>query len=137
MRAELSYLGNSLVIDSFKHYPRDKEVGNPNNSVFKLYINSSFFSGVAPCEYDIDKFKLFAVELDELYRFERKTVVLADIGYGSKVTFYMDRRGILEVSGTIYGERAEHTLTFAFKADQSVLPSFISEVSAITANRWA
>lgn len=135
MTAELKYLDSSLVIEGFRHYPHEKEIDNPHNSIFRLHVASGGFTGIAPCEYDLDKFKLFVSELEELYRFERKTVVLAEIGYGSKVTFYMDRRGILEVSGTIYGERAEHSLTFSFTADQSVLLSFISELSAITAKK--
>lgn len=135
MRAELRYLGNSLVIDGFRHYPQEAAIGNPHNSSFNLRVASNSFAGTAPCEYDINKFKVFVAELEELYRFERKTVVLFDIGYGSKVTFYMDRRGILKVDGTIFGERAEHSLTFTFEGDQTALPPFIAELSAIVANR--
>lgn len=137
MRAELRYLANILVIDNFRHYPQRKEIGNPYNTLFKLYITSDGFTGIAPCEYDIDKFKTFVAELEELNRYERKNVELHEGGYGSTVNFYMDRTGELIVSGTIFGEAAEHKLTFVFHADQNALTAFINQLTDNIAKKYS
>lgn len=127
MKAELLYLGNSIVIDDFRVYPNEVKRGNPYNTTFRLLVvsGSGAFSGVGECEYDIKKFRQFVCELQELYDFQRKTVELCDICYGSKVLFELNKTGSLEIRGTVYADAKEHSLTFTFLADQSVLSSFI------------
>ena len=64
----------------------------------------------------------------ELYDFKISEVVFSDICYGSKITFSMKKNGTLTVSGNVFGKAAEHSLTFTFEADQTVIPTFVNGI---------
>lgn len=123
--AELKYGENLLAIENFETHAIEEERGNPYNTAFDIRICSGAFSGYAGCEYDIKQFRVFVEELREMYDFKRSIVELSEICYGSRVTFTMSKTGQIEVSGELYGEAKEHSLTFVFSADQSSLLPFI------------
>ena len=123
--AELKYGENLMSIENFETYIREAERGNPYNTTFDIRVCSGAFSGYAGCEYDIKQFRVFVAELREMYNFNRSSVELSDICYGSTVKFSMMKTGKIEVSGEIYGEAKEHSLTFIFAADQTSLLPFL------------
>ena len=126
--AKLIYEDNYLMINNFIYHQQDIYY----NTSFDLEIRSGSFSGVAPCEYDIKKFRKFAEELLEMYDFKKQIVMFNEICYGSNVKFEADKTGHITVSGEIFGEAMEHSLKFSFMIDQSVLDKFISELQNIT-----
>ena len=126
--AKLIYEDNYLMINNFIYHQQDIYY----NTSFDLEIRSGSFSGVAPCEYDIKKFRKFAEELLEMYDFKKQIVMFNEICYGSNAKFEADKTGHITVSGEIFGEAMEHSLKFSFMIDQSVLDKFISELQNIT-----
>ena len=126
--AKLIYEDNYLMINNLIYHQQDIYY----NTSFDLEIRSGSFSGVAPCEYDIKKFRKFAEELLEMYDFKKQIVMFNEICYGSNAKFEADKTGHITVSGEIFGEAMEHSLKFSFMIDQSVLDKFISELQNIT-----
>ncbi len=124
--AELRYGENLVAIEYFNFHKDDADAGNPYNTTFGMKVISGAFQGYASCEYDIKDFRTFLDQLCELYAFQRDRVVLSEICYGSNVTLSMDRTGHVKVEGLIFDNAMEQSLTFAFEADQSTLPPFIS-----------
>lgn len=124
--AELRYGENYLAIEECVFYCEDANKGYPCNATFGMKVISGAFQGYASCEYDIKDFRIFLDQLCELYAFQRDRVVLSEICYGSNVTLSMDRTGHVKVEGLIFDDEMEQSLTFAFEADQSTLPPFIS-----------
>jgi hypothetical protein len=53
---------------------------------------------------------------------------MVEIGLGSTVVFRMDNLGHIDISGVIYGEAKEQSLTFAFEIGQTALYNFIGEL---------
>ena len=129
--AELKYGKNLLAIENFETHISEVERGNPYNTTFDIRVCSGAFGGYAGCEYDIKQFRVFVGELREMYDFKRSSVDLSDICYGSRVTFTMSKTGQIDVSGEIYGEAKEHSLTFVFSADQSSLLPFIEALETM------
>ena len=124
--AELRYGEKLVAIEDFNFYKDDADAGNPYNTTFGMKVISGAFQGYASCEYDIKDFRIFVDQLCELYDFQRDRVVLSEICYGSNVTLSMDKAGHVKVEGLIFDNAMEQSLTFAFEADQSALPPFIS-----------
>ena len=122
--AKLIYGDNHLIINNFVYHQKDIYY----NTSFDLEVRSGYFSGVAPCEYDMKEFRRFVQELLEMYNFKKQIVVLNDICYGSNVKFEADKTGHITVSGEIFGKAMEHSLKFSFVADQFVLKQFISQL---------
>ena len=131
--AELKYGENLMSIENFETYTGEVERGNPYNTTFVIRVCSGVFSGYAGCEYDIKQFRVFVAELHEMYRFKRSSVELSEICYGSTVHFSMNKTGKIEVSGEIYGEAKEHSLTFVFVADQTSLLPFVEALERMIA----
>ena len=129
--AELKYGENLFAIENFKTHINEAERGNPYNTTFGIRICSGAFSGYAGCEYDIKQFRVFIEELRKMYDFKRSIVELSEICYGSRVTITMSKTGQIDVSGEIYGEAKEHSLTFVFSADQSSLLPFIEALETM------
>lgn len=102
--------------------------GNPYNTTFSIVVHSGGFCGIAPCEYDIKEFMVFAADLHRLYDFRIDKVWLQDLCYGSEILFAMDRTGHIAVSGKIFGDCMIHTLEFCFDGDQTVLKSFLEAI---------
>ena len=126
--ATIRYNENLFSIEYFKTYPNEVERGNPYNTTFSIRVVSGAFCGYASCEYDIKEFSRFVNEMEEIYSFKRSKAELNDICYGSKVVFEADKIGHLEISGEIFGEAAEQSLVFRFKADQTCLKDFIQTI---------
>ena len=124
--AELRYGENLVAIEDFNFHKDDADAGNPYNTTFGIRVVSGAVQGYASCEYDIKDFRIFVDQLCELYAFQRDHVVLSEICYGSHVTLSMDKVGHVKVAGLIFDNAMEQSLTFAFEADQSTLPPFIS-----------
>ena len=122
--AKLCFGDNFLIIKDFICHQQDIYY----NTSFNLEVKSGFFSGTAPCEYDIKEFRHFVSELYQMYDFKKQNVELNDICYGSKVVFNADKTGHINVSGEIFGKAMRHALKFSFNIDQSVLKQFISEL---------
>lgn len=124
--AELRYGENLVAIEDFNFHKDDADAGTPYNTTFGIRVVSGAFQGYASCEYDIKDFRIFVDQLCELYAFQRDRVVLSEICYGSHVMLSMDKVGHVKVAGLIFDNAMEQSLTFAFEADQSTLPPFIS-----------
>ena len=117
---------NFVAIEDFNFHKDDADAENPYNTTFGIRVVSGAFQGYASCEYDIKDFRIFVDQLCELYAFQRDRVVLSEICYGSNITLSMDKVGHVKVAGLIFDNAMEQSLTFAFEADQSTLPPFIS-----------
>lgn len=129
MSASFKYNGNTFEILNFVHSTKDEMNGNPYNCLFDIKVVSGRFSGYADkCEYDYKEWKKFINQLEDLYNFKTQKAEMTEIGYGSRVEFRMDNLGHFDVSGRIYGDAMEQSLTFTFTADQTVLYQFISEL---------
>lgn len=124
--AELRCGENLVAIEDFNFHKDDAGAENPYNTTFGIRVVSGAFQGYASCEYDIKDFRIFVDQLCELYAFQRDRVVLSEICYGSNITLSMDKVGHVKVAGLIFDNAMEQSLTFAFEADQSTLPPFIS-----------
>lgn len=126
MTAGFNYAGNLIEIQNYRYFEEEDKNGNPYNSSFKIKVVSGDFSGVAECEYDRKEWNKFIEQLELFYEFKLKEIIFKDICYGSTITFVMDNTGHFMVTGKIYGLHMSHSMEFEFKADQTVLPMFIS-----------
>lgn len=132
MNARLEFGSDFLEISDFVHFPEDARGGNPYNSCFDIRVKSGGFSGLAPCEYDIKKLRDFTAGLEEMYDLKRECVDMKDFKYQSEVSIKMRKTGQITVCGNIFGGLfGEHSLTFEFEADQTVLPPFIKGLKEI------
>lgn len=129
---ELAHCGNSLSIYNVKYSPADARSGNPYNTSFNIKVISGLFSGVGDCEYDMKELIVFAIQINELYQFQRSNVKLHDICYGSWIDFEMDKLGHLTINGEIYGSAMVHSLKFEFTADQTSLKNFALSLQSLT-----
>ena len=127
----LKHCENSLVISDFQYHQEDAEAGNPYNTTFTIAVVSEQFSGVSKCEYDIKEFAKFASQINELYEFHRFQVELREICYGSHISFVMNRRGQLTISGELFGHAMIHSMKFEFNADQTSLNPFADSLKQI------
>lgn len=134
MRVEFADQGNSIAIEEFVFYPDELHRGNPYNTTFSVFVTSGSFSGFGDCEYDIKEFRRFVFELQEMYDFKRNLVKFNDICYGSEILFTMDQLGHIEISGTVYADATQHSLTFHFDTDQSSFMPFISGLKKMIGN---
>ena len=119
--------GNSceqLIISSIRVSYEDYSNGNPYNTIFSVKVISGDFAGVSEFEYNIENFIRFVKEIRYLYDFKLSKVELNDICYGSNIQFSLDKTGHITISGTIYGNAAEHSLTFIFTTDQTAIEAF-------------
>ncbi len=131
MKAGVCFLENVFEISNFTCSEKDASIGNPYNCSFDLKIISGSFSGISPCEYDIKEMRRFLIEIEEMYQLKRNVAELKDIGYGTQITFKLDKLGHINISGIIYGTAREHSMTFSFDADQSSLGSFCKELKLL------
>lgn len=96
----------------------------PPETIFVLDVKSNGFTGCGECETDIEDFRQFVDELEEMYNLKRSSAKLqSTFGYESRVEFTMNRNGHIAVSGK--ASYIKHSVEFEFEADQTVLPSFI------------
>lgn len=121
MKTELIDGSNSIRIDNFTFSPYDIYRVN-----FDVYVTSGYFGGYGECEYDTRDFSKFVSEMQAMYDFKRKSVTFKDICYGSEIIFSIDRAGRVVIKGTVYADAMEHSMTFCFNTDQSVLLPFIN-----------
>jgi len=128
---ELEHCGNSLVISDFQYNQEDAKSQNPYNTTFTIAVVSETFRGIGECEYDIKEFFEFAEQITELYEFHRSNAELQEIGYGSHVSFDMDKIGHITISGEIFGHGMVHSLKFEFVADQTSLKPFADSLNQI------
>ena len=98
--------------------------GNPYNTTFNVKVISGNFTGASEFEYNIKDFIRFVKEIRGLYDFKLRRVELNDICYGSNIQFCLDKTGHITISGTIYGNAMEHSLTFIFTTDQTAIEIF-------------
>lgn len=96
-----------------------------------MKVVSGDFIGIAECEYDRKEWNRFVLELEQLYRFEKKEVIFKDICYGSEILFAIDDIGHINVKGLIYGLHMTHSMEFEFDADQTILPIFIGSLKEL------
>lgn len=127
----LTHNENMLSIKNFYYSPEDEKNGNPYNTSFLVKIVSGEFSGVGICEYDINEFKKFAKEINDLYEFKRFQVLFNDICYGSTIDFKLNKIGHLEIKGEIFGKSMFHSMKFSFNADQTSLKGFADSLKNI------
>lgn len=125
---ELCYGKDRLLFQDICHYPEDAADGNPYNTTCRVRVVSGGFSGTSEWEFDWKEVSRFAMELEQLYHFQRQEVEFQDIGYGSTVKLTMQKTGQLTVSGLLYGEALIQTLTFEFHADQTALSPFLQQL---------
>lgn len=128
---ELRYGADLLAFQDICYSPEDAVGGNPYNTVCRVKVVSGEFSGLAEWEFDWEKFLRFAKELEQLYYFQCQEVELQDIGYGSWVRFTLHKTGQLMICGLLYGDAREHTLEFAFRADQTALKPFLQQLKQL------
>lgn len=123
--------GNSneqLIISNINISYADFNSGNPYNTTFNVKVVSGDFTGFSEFEYNIKDFIRFIKEIRELYAFKLNQVELNDICYGSNIQFCLDKTGHITVSGTIYGNSMEHSLTFIFTTDQTAIEIFCNSL---------
>ena len=128
---ELNYCGNSIVISNFYYDPEAAKSGNPYNTTFNIIVESEGFKGIGSCEYDIKEFLLFSKQIKDLYNFKRHKVYYEEIVYGSHISFNMDRKGHINISGEIFGNAMIHSLKFEFMADQTSLKPFVDSLKQV------
>lgn len=132
MTASYEYDGNSAVLSAFFHSEEDARAGSTYNTTFRLSVRSDGFSGTGEWECDIAALRAFAEELEGLLSFQRQRAELADLGYGSSLTFAAaDRLGHIRVSGTLVGLHGVQRLRFEFMGDQTALGPFLKELRAL------
>lgn len=113
-----------LIISNIRVSYEDYSNGNPYNTIFIVKVISGDFAGVSEFECNIKDFIQFVKEIRDLYDFKLSQVELNDICYGSSIQFCLDKAGHIAISGTIYGNSMEHSLTFIFITDQTAIEVF-------------
>lgn len=113
-----------LTISNIDVSYADYYSGNPYNTTFNIKVVSNNFVGTSHFEYNIKDFIIFVKKINKLYDFKSKNVELNDIGYGSNILFSLDKTGHITISGKIYGDSMEHSLTFIFTTDQTAISTF-------------
>lgn len=128
MEATLLFGCDYLKIKNFEYHAEDVYY----NTAFDLEVRSGAFCGQAPCEYNMQEFCGFVLELSEMYELKRSTAHLKEIGYGSSVKFSADKMGHIEILGEIFGKARSHSLKFSFMADQTVLGEFVAQLKQLS-----
>ena len=128
-------------MEIFDFYCDDWEGTIPYSAGFKLHVRSvgeeargnfrEEFSGLGLWECSIKDFRTFVRQLEEMYEFHVRQVELADIGYGGKLSFELDRMGHICIRGTVFGVCGVQSLTFEFTGDQTSLGPFIGGLKEI------
>lgn len=113
-----------LIISSISTSYVDFNSGNPYNTTFNVKVISGDFAGISEFEYNIKDLICFVKNIKDLYNFKLNFVELNDICYGSNIQFCLDKTGHIAISGTIYGNCMEHSLTFEFITDQTAIETF-------------
>jgi hypothetical protein len=118
-----------LIISNIDVSYEDFHNGNPYNTTFNVKVISGDFSGVSQFECNIKEFINFVEQIKALYDFKLKQVDLDDICYGSNIHFSLDKMGHITISGKIYGNAMEHSLTFMFTTDQTSIEIFCNSLN--------
>ena len=126
--AELRYGNNFVAIEECEFYCKDAETGEPLNATVWLRVRSGTFQAYASFECDVKELRNFAEQIQKMYEFQCFSATLPAMYYGSNVTLTLDKTGHINVSGRIFDDPMIQCLTFAFAADQSALPPFISRL---------
>lgn len=113
-----------LTISNIDVFYADYYSGNPYNTTFNIKVVPNNFVGTSQFEYNIKDFIIFVKEINKLYDFKLKKVELNDIGYSSNILFSLDKIDHITISGKIYGDLMEHSLTFIFNTDQTAIATF-------------
>lgn len=124
--AELKYGKNFLAIEECIFYCEDVKTGDPHNATIWLRVKSGTFQAYASFDCTAQQFCDFVKQLQKMYEFQCFSATLSAMYYGSNVTLTLDKAGHIKVEGKIFSDGMEQSLTFAFEADQSALPPFIS-----------
>lgn len=124
--AELKYGENFLAIEECIFYCEDVKTGDPRNATIWLRVKSGTFQAYASFDCAAKQFCDFVKELQKMYEFQCFSATLSAMYYGSYVSLALDKKGHIKVEGKIFDNAMERFLTFAFEADQSALPPFIS-----------
>ena len=102
----------------------------PHTTIFEVCVKSEGFAGHGECETDIEDFRQFIGELEEMYRLERKDAWLQSIiGYETRIGFIMRKTGHIAVCGKVMDFK--HSIEFEFEADQTVLPPFLRQLRVV------
>lgn len=64
-----------------------------------------------------------------------KELEFNDICYGSTIKIAIDKSGHVTISGNIYGQSMEHSLTFTFITDQTAIENFSKSLYKKLCNR--
>lgn len=130
--ARLEYGDDFFEIRCFSHSEEDEKSGNPYNCSFTMKVRSGEFSGQSHCcECDYKDIKKLITQLEELVNFKTDEAVFRELAYDSTIRFAGDGCGHITVSGTIYGDAKIQSLQFEFMTDQTVYPSFISDLKRL------
>jgi len=130
--ARLEYGDDFFEIRCFSHSEEDEKSGNPYNCFFTMKVRSGEFSGQSHCcECDYKDIKELITQLEELVNFKTDEAVFRELAYDSTIRFTGDGCGHITVSGTIYGDAKIQSLQFEFMTDQTVYPSFISDLKRL------
>jgi hypothetical protein len=130
--ARLEYGDDFFEIRCFSHSEEDEKSGNPYNCSFTMKVRSGEFSGQSHCcECDYKDIKELITQLEELVNFKTDEAVFRELAYDSTIRFTGDGCGHITVSGTIYGDAKIQSLQFEFMTDQTVYPSFISDLKRL------
>jgi len=109
----------------------DYRAGSPYNTTLNVTVQSDPFAGESVFEIDIADFCAFTRELNDLYNNLRGKALLSDIGNGSSVEFeVINRLGHIEARGQLFGYNMSHSMTFAFRVDQTDLQAFAQNLHA-------
>lgn len=127
-------MGENLV-EIFDFWCGDWEGNDPYSTVFKVRARSNGeddygergeeFSGAGSWECGIKEVRAFVGQLEEMDQLRGKYAELEDFSYGSSLRFELDRKGHIQVSGTLFGAHGDQSLNFAFLGDQTALGPFV------------
>ena len=107
----------------------DINIGNPYNSSAIVEVVSGTFCAQSQFEFDIKNFQEFIKELGIMYDKLSGRAELRDVSYGSYLILEITNRGILKVSGLLFGDAKEHSLKFIFETDQTALEQIVVATS--------
>lgn len=93
-----------------------------------LQVRSEGFSGIGYWGCGWKDLCRFAEELRELYGFQRREVEFRDSEYGCWFKLTMKKTGQIAISGVLYGECRNQTLSFEFRADQTAIKPFFEQL---------
>jgi len=110
-----------LIIRDFSISREDICLGNPYNSSAIIEVVSYNFKGEGSMIFDIKHYNKFISELKDMRTKMRGIAIFRDVSDRSYIQMEINKYGRIVVSGLVFDDISEQSLSFSFETDQTAI----------------